>query len=132
MPHQAPDTTMRTETGEVVPGHSHISTDTTAQVVMIHIEATPDHNIGIIATTAGVAHNTQIPHTGVKVIDSTVTHHTDHTADHQHTEAHHTTPETEVTHIHTHPTNPWDEFHIGYTHTPEDHKANHITRRMPE
>ena len=63
MPGQDPDTAMRTETGEVVLGHSHISTDTAAEVIMIHIEAIPDHNIGIIATTTGVAHDTQIPHT---------------------------------------------------------------------
>ena len=106
MPGQAPDTTMRTETGKVIPGHSHISTDTAAQVVMIHIEVAPDNDIGITATTTGVAHDAQIPHTGVIVIDLTMTHHIDHTTDHQYTEAHYTTSETEVTHIHTHHTNP--------------------------
>ena len=57
-----------------ISGHSHASTDTAAQVIMIHIEAVPDHNIGIIATTTGVAHNAQIPHTGAIAIDPTVTY----------------------------------------------------------
>ena len=124
---------MRTGTGEVIPGHSHISTDTAAQVIMIHIEAIPDHDIGIITTTTtGVAQDAQVPHTEVIAIDPAMTHHIDHTADHPHTEAHHTTPEIEATHIHIHPTNPHDEIHIGQTHTPVGHKANHIKRRMPE
>ena len=98
---------------------------------MIHIEAIADHDIGIITTT-GVAHDAQIPHTGVVVIGPAMTHHIDHTADHPHTEAHHTTPEVEAFHIHAHPTNPHDGIHIGHTHTPADHEANHITRRAPE
>ena len=56
---------MRTETGETVQGFSHISTDTTAQVIMIPIEAILDHDIGIIIIITGVAHDAQIPHTGV-------------------------------------------------------------------
>ena len=132
MPGQAPDTTMKTGTGEVIPGHSHNSTDTAAQIVMIHIEAIPDHNIGIIATTKEVAQDTQVPHTGVIAIDPTVTHHIDLTADHPHTEAHHhNTPETEAIHIHAHPTDPQDKIHVDHTHTPVEHKANHITRRTP-
>ena len=51
MPGQAQDTAMRKRTGKVIPGHSHISTETTAQVNIIHIEAIPDHDIEIIATT---------------------------------------------------------------------------------
>ena len=123
---------MRTGTGEAIPGHNHVSTDTTAQVIIIHIEATSDNNIGIITTTTGVAHDAQIPHTGVIAINPTMTHHLDHTADHPCTEAYHTTPEIGATHVHIHPTNPHDMIHIGHTHTPVDHKANHITRRMPE
>ena len=65
MPGQAPDTAMGTGTGKFIPGHNHVSTDTAAQVDMIHIEAIPDHNIGTIASTTGVAYNAQIPHTGV-------------------------------------------------------------------
>ena len=56
-PGQAPDTTAKAGTGEAVPDLSHISTDITAQVSMIHIEAIPDHDIGIITTITEVAHN---------------------------------------------------------------------------
>ena len=120
---------MRTGTGKVIPGHSHISTDTTAQVAMIHIEAIPDHDIGIITTTPKVAPNTQVPHTGVMAINPTMTHHTDPTTDHPCTEAHHhTTPETKAAHVHIHPTNPTNEIHIGHTCTPVDHEANYTTR----
>ena len=130
---QAPGTTMRTGTGKVIPGYNHIFTDTTDQVIMIHIEAIPGHNIGIIVTTPGVAHNAQVPQTEIIAINPAITHHIDPTTDHLHTEAHHhTTPETKVTHIHVHPTNPQDEIHIANTHTPADHEANHITRRTPK
>ena len=61
MPGQAPDTAMRTGTGKVIPGHNHVSTDTIAQVAMLHIEAITDHDIGIIATTPEVAHNVPVP-----------------------------------------------------------------------
>ena len=106
MPGQTPDAAMRTGRDKVIPGHSHISTDTAAQVIMIHIEAIPDHDIGIIATTPEVAHNVQIPHTGVIAINPAVTHYADHTAGHPCTGAHHhTTPETEAAHVHVHPTN---------------------------
>ena len=122
---------MRTRTGKVIPGHSHVSTDTEAQVNMIHIEAVPDHDIRIIATTTGVAHDAQVPHTGVIAINSTMTHHIDHTMDHPHTEPH-TTPEIEAAHIRIHPKNPDDKIYICHTRTPVDHEANHITRRTPE
>ena len=116
MPGQAPDITMRTGTGEAVPGINHIFTDTTAQAVMIHRETILDHDIGIIAIFTGVAHDAQILHAGVIAIDPAVTHHINPTTDHLHTEAHHhTTPETKVTHVHVHPTNPQDEIHIGHT-----------------
>ena len=124
---------MKTGTGKAIPGHNHISTDTAAQVIMIHIKAVPDHDIGIIATTTGVAHGKlQILHTGIIAINPAMAHHIHHTTDHPHTGVHHTTPEIEAAHNHIHPTNPHDEIHIGYTHTPGDHEANHITRRMPE
>ena len=132
MPDQAPDTAMRTGTGKAIQGLSHIFTDTAAQVIMIPIEAVLDHNIGIITTITGVAHDAQIPHTGVIAINLTVTLHIDHTADHPCREAHHTSPEIEATCIHAHPTNLHNEIHIGHTHSPVDHKVNHITRRSLE
>ena len=75
MPGQAPYTAMRTGTGKVILGHNHIFTDTAAQVVMTHIEAILGHDIGIIATTQGVALNAQVPHTGDIAIDCGMTHH---------------------------------------------------------
>ena len=70
MPDQTPDSAIGIGTGKVIPGHSHVSTDTTAQVDMIHLEAIPDHDIGIITTiTTEVAHNAPVPHTGVITIN---------------------------------------------------------------
>ena len=124
---------MKTGTGKVIPGHSHISTDTRAQVVMIHIETILGRDIGITDTIPEVAHDAQVPHTGVIAIDPAMTHHTEHTADHLCTEAHHhTTPESKATHIHVHPTNPEDEIYIGHTCTPVDHDTNYTTKRTPE
>ena len=110
MPGQVQGITMRIGTGEAVQGLSHVFTDTAAQIAWIPIEAIPDHDIGIIAIITGVAHSTQIPHTGVLAIDIVMTLHIDHTADHMHTEAHHTTPEIEACHIHIHHTNPHAEL----------------------
>ena len=132
MPGKASDTTMRTGIGETIPGLSHTFTDTAAQVIMTHIEAILDHDIEIITTITGVAHNAQILHTGVIATDPAMTHHIDHTVDHPHTEAHHTTPEIEAAHIHIHPTNHQDQIHTCCTHTPVDHKASHITGGTPE
>ena len=124
---------MKTGTEEVIPGHNHIFTGTTVQVVMTQIEAIPGHDIGIIATTPGIAHDPEVPHTGVIVINPTATHHINLTADHLHTEVpHHTTLEIKVNHIHIHPTKPQDEIHIGHTHTPADHEANYTIRGTPE
>ena len=68
-----PDTTMRTGTGKAVLGLSHDFTDTTAQVIMIPIEATLDHDIGIITIITGVTHNAPMPHTGVIAIHLAMT-----------------------------------------------------------
>ena len=40
-----------TGTDKTVPDHNLIFTDIIAQVVMIHTEAAPGHNIGIIVAT---------------------------------------------------------------------------------
>ena len=133
MPGQPPDTSVKTGTGKVIPGHNHIFTDIAAQVIMTHIEATPGQDTDIIATTRGVACNTQVPHTGVTAINPTTTYHIDPTADNLCKEVpHHTTPEIEVDHVHIHPTKPHDEIHIGHAHTPIDQEANLITRGTPE
>ena len=87
-------------------------TDTAAQVIMIHIETVPGHDIGIIITTPRVAHDAQVPHARVIAINPAATHHIDPTRSHPHREVHHhMTPETEVGHVHIHPTNPQDEIH---------------------
>ena len=110
---------MKTGTEEVIPGHSHIFTDTIDQVIMTYAETIPGHDIGIIATTPRVAHDPPVPHTEGIAIDPTMTHHIDPTADHPCTEVpHHTTPEIEVNHIHIHPTMPQDKICIGHTCTP--------------
>ena len=41
------------------------------------------------------------------------------------------TPEIVVAHAHIHPTSHQDKIHLGHTHTPVDHEANHSTRRTP-
>ena len=51
MPGEVPDTTVKTGTGKVSPGHNHISIEITAQFIMTHIKATPGHDTGIIAIT---------------------------------------------------------------------------------
>ena len=118
-------TAMRTGIGEVIPGHSHISTATAAQVIMIHIEAIPDHDIRIITTTPEAVQDAPVPHTGTTAIDLSATHHINHTIGHAHTEAHpHTTPEIEVAHVHVHPTGHQDKIQVGTTCTP----ANHTTK----
>ena len=124
---------MRTGTGKVIPGHNHIFTDIAAQVIMTHIDPTPDHDTGIIATTPGVAHGAHIPHTEITAINLTVTHHIDPTTDHPHTKVPQpTTPEIKVDPIHILPTNPQDEIHTGHIHIPADHEASHTTRRTQE
>ena len=111
MPGQALDMTMKTGTGEVIPGHNHILTDIAVQVTMTHMEAAPGYDTKIVAITPGVAHDAQVPHTGVTAIDPTATHHMNPTADHMHTDIPHpTTPEINIDHIHIHSTNHQDRF----------------------
>ena len=124
------DTNVKVGTDKVISNHSLIFTGIAAQVIMTHTEATPGHDIGIIAAIPRVAHNAHVPYIEITVIDPTRTHHTDLIADHPHIEVPQlTTPEIIVDHVHIHPTNPQDKFHIGHTHTPADHKAHHTTRR---
>ena len=97
---------------------------------MIHTEATPDHDIGIIAATPGVAYNAHAPHTEIIAINPTGTHHTNLIADHPHIDVLQlTAPENVVDHIHINPTNLQGKIHTSYIHIPADHEANHISRR---
>ena len=71
---------------------------------MTHIEATPGHDTGIIATTPEVIH---VPHAEIIAINPAMTHHIDPTTDHPHTEVPQpTAPEIKVDPTHIHPTNP--------------------------
>ena len=127
---QVQGTTVKTGTGKVVPCHNLIFTGNAAQVIMIHTEATPGHHIGVITATPGIVHNTQAPHIEIIAINPTMTHHTDPTADHPHTEVLQlTTPEIVVDHIHVHPMNPQGKIHIGHTHNPADQEENYTPRR---
>ena len=123
---------MKTGTSKVIPGHNHILTDIAAQDVMIHIEAAPGHDTGIITTTPDIAHDAHVPHTGIKAINSTVTHHNDPTTDHPHAEVPHpTTQEITVDPPHVHPTNPPGEICTCCIHIPADYTAHYTTRRTP-
>ena len=77
---------MKTRTGKVIPDHNLISTDITAQVIMIHTEADQGHDIGIIAATPGVAHNAHTPHIEITDINFDTTHHIVLIVDHPHIE----------------------------------------------
>ena len=133
LPGQGQDTTIKTGTGKVIPGHNHIFTDITVHIIMIHIEAAPGHNTGIIATNQEVADDAHAPHTEITAIGPAVTHHTNSTTDHPHTEVPQpTTPEIKVDPLHVHPTNPPGEICTGHIHIPADYKANHTTRRTQE
>ena len=104
---QVQDTTLKIGTGKVVPDHNLIFTGIAAQVIMTHTEATPGHDIGIIAATPGVAPDTHVPHIEITVIDPTVTHHTNLIAHHPDIEVPQlTTPEIIVYHVYIHLTNP--------------------------
>ena len=114
-------------TGKVVPDNNLIFTDIAAQVFMTYTEATPGHNIGIIASTPEVA---DAPQTEITAIEPAMTHHTDPFAVHPHIEVPQpTTPEIKVDSVHVHPTNLPGEVCI---HIPADHEANHTSRRTLE
>ena len=97
---------------------------------MIHTEATPGQDIGIITATPGVAHDAHAPHTEITAINPAMTHHTDLITDHPHTEVLQlTTPEIRVDHIHIHPTNIQGKICTGPIHISVIHKVNHTSRR---
>ena len=129
---------MRTGTGEAIQDLSHVFTDTAAQVTRIPIEAVPDHNIGIITIITGVAHQIPLKSPGIPhnrsyghqpCHDLTVnTPHRPHCRSSAHRSSSYHSRDRSLS-CQVHHTNPHDETHIGHTHTPVDHEANHITRR---
>ena len=130
MPDQVQGTTKKTGKGKVIPDHNLIFTDITAQVITIHTEAAPGHNIGIFAVTPGVAQDAHTPHIEITAINPTMTHHTNLLADQPHIEGLQLiTPESVVDHIHVHPTNLQGKICTGHIHIPGDYKANHTSRR---
>ena len=80
-------------------------------------EATSDHNNGTGTGTIEAAQDDPIQPNKDTVTDSTVTHHTGHTANYPHTTAQQVTAlRTAVNHIHAHATD-----HQNITHTIEGH-----------
>ena len=62
-----------------------------------------------------------------------MTHNTDPTTDHPHTEVPQPiTHEIKVDPVHVHPKNPPGEICTGHIHIPADHKANYTTGRTQE
>ena len=95
---------MKTETGKANPDHSLIFEDITAQAIMIHIEATLDHDTEIDAAIAEAAHDNLTPSTEDTATDLTVTPLINHIADHPNTNALLATdPNITVGHTHGHP-----------------------------
>ena len=78
MPDQIQGTTVKMETGEASPDHSHTFEDITAKAIAICIEAALDHNTGIDAATTEAAHDNLTQPTEDTATDLTMTHHTDH------------------------------------------------------
>ena len=127
---QVQDTTMNTETGKADPDHSLIFKDITAQAIAIHIEATLDHNTEIEAAITEATHDNLIPTTEDTVTDLTMTHLTNHIADHLNTEALQTIdPDIIVGHTHNQPTGLQVMNHIDQSHNPAGQGDNHIPRK---
>ena len=103
MPDQVWGTTMKNEAGEADPDHSPTTDDITIWVIVIHIEATLDHNTGIDASTTEVVHNDLVQPLEA---DLPMTHCTGHTADPPNiTALQVTNPKITVGHTHDHPNN---------------------------
>ena len=110
---------MKIETDEANPDHSPIFKDITAQVIVIHIEATLDHNTGIDVATIGAVHDNLTQPTDDTATDLTVTLHTSHTTDHPNIEAPQVIdPKIPVDHIHDHPTDLQDMNLANQIHIP--------------
>ena len=102
------------ETREADPDHSPTFEDITAQVIMIHIEATLDHNTGIDAARDNLTQPTRETAT-----DLAMTHHTSHIADHPNIEVLQVIdPEITVGHIHNNPTDLQDMNLTAQIHIP--------------
>ena len=111
-----------TEKEETSPDHSLDTADTIAPAIMTCIEAAPDHNNRTGSATIEAAQDDPIQHTEDTVIGPTMTHHTRHTTNPQHTTAHQaTTLRTSADLIHAHPTDHWSILHTKEDHAVQDH-----------
>ena len=81
---------MMIETGKADPGHSPTTQDIIAQIIVIHIETTLDHNTGKGTVTSEVAHDDLTYPTEDTATDLTMTLLTGHIADHH---KHHEAPQ---------------------------------------
>ena len=82
-PDQVQGTTM-IKTGKANPDHSPTTKDITAQVIMIHIEGTLDHNTEIDAATTEVSHDNLTQPTEDTATYLAITHCTSHITDYPH------------------------------------------------
>ena len=78
MPDQIQGTTVKIERGKANPDHSHIFEYTAAQAIVIHIEATLEHNTGRDAAITEAVHDDLDQPTEDTATDLTMTHLTDH------------------------------------------------------
>ena len=121
---------MKIETGKADPDHSPTFKDIAAQAIMIHIEATLDHNTGIDAATTGAAYDNLTQLTEDTATDHAVTHHTGHITDHPKMEVLQVIDsEIAVDHIHDHPTDLQDMNLANQIHIPAGQEEDHIPRR---
>ena len=110
---------MKIETGNANPNHSPTFEDITAQVIVIQIEVSLDHNTRIDTTITGAAHNKLTQPTEDTATDLTMTHCTGHTPNNPSIKALHVIdPEITVDHIHAHPTDLQDMILTDQIHTP--------------
>ena len=122
-PDQALGTTRKTEKEKTGPDHSLDTADTTAPAIMTCTEAAPDHNNGTGSATIEATQDNSIQYTKDIVTGSTMTHHTDQTANHPHTTAcQATTLRITADHIHAYPMN-----HQSIISTKEDHAIQDYT-----
>ena len=110
---------MKIKTSTADPDHSPTTKDIAAQVIMICIETTLNHNTRIDAATTEAAHDDLTQPTKDTATDLTVTHCIGHTADHPHITALQVIdPKIAVGHIHDNPTDLQGMNHTDQIHTP--------------
>ena len=114
MPDHVWDTIMRVEIDEADPDNSSILEDITTQVIVIHIEATLDHNTGIDTATTGAVHDDLVhiaDHPNIKVLQVI-------------------NPRIIVDHIHDHPIAIQDMNLANQIHIPAGQEEDHVPRRI--